>query len=67
MLRLVEYEKETVAAAVKSNAPPNVSPRTPTPSFVAYFLTFENDATGGFLKPDVTLVSEKGDKHHVSL
>ncbi len=64
-LRLVEYEKETAAAAAKSKAPPNVSPSTATPSIVAYFLTLKNSDTRCFLKSDVTLVRENGDIQYV--
>ncbi len=38
MLMLVEYEKDTAAAAAQRKAPPYVSPSTPTPSTVGYSL-----------------------------
>ncbi len=57
MLRLVEYEKETIAAAAEERKTPDVSPTTPLFSSS----TFKDEDTRRFLKSDATLVSEKGD------
>ncbi len=64
-LKLVENEKETAAA--KRKAPSNVCPSTPAPSIVACSLSYKNGDTRRFLKSDISLVSEKGDKHDVSV
>ncbi len=45
---------------------PRHNPSTPTPTVASYSLTFKNDDARRFLKPDVTLVSEKGEIHDVS-